>query len=448
MRLPFVLSAHERDRGNFPELPCLNMVAEPAPSEDADFALVSRAGLGDRSEDMGAGPVEALFQRDQAAGGGLFGVSGGALYSGTTSLGVIAGTGPVSIVGWEDALFVNAGAGIYYWDTATLTTIAFPDGADVAKIAVGASRLVAIKKDTGRVYWSDPLTATIDALDFAEAESQPDRAKDLLFIDDNLIIFGAETVEIWPNTQGDPPFRPLENAVMERGIRETGCATGIGSTFAWVTNHNEVCIQSENNIVSTLGLQAKIEASTNIRLFNFFFEGREFLCLRLDNETQVMPRDTKTWHEFTSYGYSNWLPQCFAGGVFGSAAEGKTFAWNANHTDLSGQLERRWRAGAQINGGGFPVKNLSIRANPGQTPYLTGDYVEPVCEMRVSRDAGQTWGAWRQASLGAQGEYRKKVQWRALGQASQPGFLAEFRCTDPVPLRVSDVLINEPWGGR
>jgi hypothetical protein len=26
--------------------------------------------------------------------------------------------------------------------------------------------------------------------------------------------------------------------------------------------------------------------------------------------------------------------------------------------------------------------------------------------------------------------------------------LPEFRMTAPVPFRVSDVLINEPWGGR
>ena len=68
--------------------------------------------------------------------------------------------------------------------------------------------------------------------------------------------------------------------------------------------------------------------------------------------------------------------------------------------------------------------------------------------MRVSRDAGQTWGSWKRRGLGEQGKYRKRVQWRAVGMASRPGFLGEFRVTDPVPLRVSSALINETYGGR
>ena len=71
----------------------------------------------------------------------------------------------------------------------------------------------------------------------------------------------------------------------------------------------------------------------------------------------------------------------------------------------------------------------------------------------MSRNGGRTWGTWRARGTGAagtgeQGEYRHRVQWRNLGMASQPGFLVQLRCTDPVPFRVSDVLVNEKYGGR
>ena len=69
-------------------------------------------------------------------------------------------------------------------------------------------------------------------------------------------------------------------------------------------------------------------------------------------------------------------------------------------------------------------------------------------EMRLSRNAGQTWSSWRGVSLGRQGDYRTRVQWRCCGQASQPAFLAEFRVTAPVDVRVSDVMVNEAAGGR
>lgn len=330
----------------------------------------------------------------------------------------------------------------------TFTTVAFPDSANVTKVLVGAGRAVCLRADTETYYWSEPLTSTVDALSFASAESQPDRLRDMLYIDDTLILFGAGTVEFHPNTQdADLPFQPLEGRVFERGIRATGCATQFGATFAWVTDRNQICIGDPDAIVSNSGMEAKIAASTDCRLFSFFIGGDEFLALRLDDETHVLSAKAKRWSRFSTNG-GNFGAQCFANGVFGSATDGKTLVFSDTKVELGSTLERRFRAGVVINAGGVAVNNLALRTNPGQTPYLAGDYSDPVVEMRVSRDAGRTWGSWRARNLGAIGEYGKKVQWRGLGMASQPGFLVEFRVTDPVPFRVSDVRMNDGYGGR
>lgn len=447
--IPFGLSSYKRGPGDLPELPVVNMYAEEAPTEAGRVVLQSRPGLSDRSADMGAGPVRGLFKRDGVLGNGLFGVSGGSLYAGTTELGVIDGSGSVSMAGYENLLFANAGTEIRGWDGSTLTSIAFPDNAYVAKILIASSRLVAIRRDTGQFYWTPVLGSTVDGLDFATAENQPDRLLDALFIDDVLLLFGAETVEFWPNTgDSDLPFRPLEGRVIEKGVRATGCATAIGSTFAWVTNENQVCVGGENTVISEPGLQERIEAAESVSLFTFLLDGVEFLALRMDDETQCWNKRAGTWSEFNSYGQTNWVPQCFAGGVFGSAIDGGTLEWGAGHEDLGGVLERRFRAGFSIDSGGQNIADVGLRCNVGQSPFLVGDYDNPTVEMRLSRDAGQTWGTWRGVSLGEQGNYRTKVQWRSCGMASRPGFLAEFRVTDPVPLRVSSVLVNEPMGGR
>jgi hypothetical protein len=448
-RMQMGLSSYERARGDLPGLPVINMTAEAAPSEEGGVVLQSRPGLEDRGADMGAGPVLALFQRDNVLGTALFGVSDGKLYQGTTSRGGVDGAGPFSIAGYENFVFTAGGAGLWGWSGTALAEIAFPDDADVAKVIVAASRVVAIREDTGQFYWSDPLETDIEALDFATAESQPDRLRDCLFIDNTLLLFGAETVEFWPGT-GDAqlPFQPLQGRVIERGIRATGCAVSIGSTFAWVTNLNQVCLTDENTVISNPGLQVKIAASASCSLWTFILDGVEYLALRLDTETHVWSLGSQTWTKFESYGEANWIPQCFAGGVFGSSLDGATMQWGSGYTDLGGVLERRFRAGFPLNSGGVSISNVQLRSNVGQTPFLTGDYAEPVVEMRLSRDAGQTWGNWRGTSLGAQGQYRRKVQWRACGLASQPGLLAEFRVTDPVPFRASAVLVNEPYGGR
>lgn len=447
-RMQFGISSFERARGDLPELPVINMYAEEAPTEETGVVLQSRPGLADRAADMGAEPVKALFKGDGVLDSGLYGVAGISLYRGTTRIGALDGSGPYFMAGYEDKLFVAGGGSLWGYDGSTLASVAFPDGAHVASIVVGASRLIAIRKDTEKFYWSDVLSDTIDALSFATAENQPDRLKDMLFIDDVLILFGVSTVEFWPSTtDADLPFQPLEGRVFEKGIKDTGCAARFGSTFAWVSSDNQVCMSDPDNIISNPGLEAKIEASSSVRLWTYLLEGTEFLCLRLDSGTWSYSYRSKLWSQQMSYGEDNWIPQCFAGGVFGSSLDGRTLEWDTGHLDLGGVLERRFRAGLPLNSGQLTVNNLVLRTNIGNTPFLTGDYAEPTVEVRFSRDAGRTWGSWKPRGMGEQGEYRKKVQWVQCGMFGQPGVMAELRMTAPSPLRVSDCLVNEPFGG-
>lgn len=448
-RMQMGLSSYERAEGDLPGLPVVNMYVEQAPTEDSGVALQSRKGLTDRAADMGAGPVQQLFKRDLVEGSTLYGVSGGYFYDGTTQVGAIAGSGFVSMAGNEIGIMTTAGGTLYFFASDVLNTVAFPDSADVAHVTVGGARYWLVRKDTGKLYFTDALESDVEALDFLTAESLPDRLLQTLWVDGGLIAFGAESVEFFQQTgNAELPITPLINLVFEKGLRATGCATNFGPTFAWVTNENQVCVQTEDNIISNPGLEARIAASATCRLFTFILSGDEFLALRLDSETQVFNRRSGAWSEFASYGRANWIPQCFAGGVFGSGADGRTLAWDSSYSDFGSTHERRFRAGFSLNSGGVTIQNVQLRLNPGQTADLTGTYANPIIEMRQSRDAGQTWGDWKQVALGEQGQYRKKVQWRALGMASQPGFLAEFRVTDPVSLRVSEALVNEPYGGR
>lgn len=446
-QLQFGISSYERARGDLPTLPVVNAYAEEAPTEARKVVLQSRPGLVDAGA-MGGVAVNALFRRDGVLGGALFGVSGSSLYIGATRLGTVSGEGPLSLAGYENFLFIAGGGSLHGYDGTNLQAIITPDNFGVIKALIAASRLVVIRQDTGQFYWSGVLETDLNALDFATAENQPDRLLDALFVDDTLLLFGAETIEWWANTRdSDLPFSPIEGRVIERGIRATGCASQIGSSFAWVTNHNEVCLGSEDGVISTPGLQARIAASETVRLFTFDIDGMDFLALRLDAETQVWNRRSGTWSEFASHGQSNWIAQCHAGGVFGSAIDGRVLKWGDGHTDLGGVLERRFRAGLAMDGGGVRVNNLRLRCNVGQSPFLTGPYAEPEVEMRLSDD-GQTWSEWEAESLGEQGDYEAQPEWRALGMASYPGLLCEFRVTDPVDFRVSDVLVNEERGGR
>lgn len=447
--IPFATSSYERARGDLPSLPVVNMFIEESPTEKNSYVLQSRAGLEDREQNMGDGPVQALLRRDLVLGTALFAISDYGLYRDGSFIGNIDGDGPVSMAAYGNYLFIAAGGRLWGYNGTTLAAIAFPDDALVTKVVIAGSRLVAIRKDTGQFYWTQPLGTTIDALDFATAENQPDRLLDMIFINGILLLFGSETVEYWPlGTSEDLPFQVLQGQVIQKGVRATGCAVQIGSTFAWVTNENKVCLGNEENAISNNGLQERIEASAFASMFVFVFGGNEYICLQIDNETQIYNVQSKRWFEFKSYGYSRWLPSCYADGVFGSGFDGRTVRWSDGWIDLGGVMERRIAAGMVIDGGGTAISNIMIRTNVGQTTYLEGQYADPKIEMRLSRNGGKTFQDWKSRSLGERGQYRQKVIWRACGMASRPSIYVEFRCTAPVDLRISDVLANEPLGGR
>ena len=445
-KIQFGLSSYERSRGDISELPVVNMFAEQASPEGV--VLQSRPGLVSAGT-MGPGPIHCLFKGDNVLDSALFGVSDTVLYRGSEFLGEMDGAGPFSIAGYESHLFAAGGGNLWCYDGAEFSQVAFPDGAAVVKVLIGASRLIALRADTQQYYFSGPLETEIEALDFTSAENQPDRLLDALFIDGLLILFGAETVEFHTATgEANLPFVPIQARVIERGIKEAGCAAALGPTFAWVTDKNEVCFQNETSVISNPGLEARIKASETCALFTLFIEGTEFLALRLDDETQLWCKRTGAWSEFASNGQDNWIVRTSAGNVMGSAIDGRLFEWSQGHDDAGEQLERRFRGGFPIDGASAKIDNLRLRCNIGQAVEQTGEYAEAFIEMRLSDDAGRTWGAWEAESLGKQGEYRAEPEWRALGLASYPAFLCEFRITDPVDFRVSGVMVNEPYEGR
>lgn len=440
-KLQSALTNYDRDRGNPAPFPVVNMYLEESDTEG--MVLQSRPGLADREVTFGDGAVQKMYRRPDT--GVYVTVSDGDVYEGANNRGAVTGTGPVSIAGQSGFEFIASGTGLQLLQGGALATVDF-FGGDAVKVVSGGGRVIVLSKGTGQFFWTEPFSTSLNALNFATAESSGDDLLDGLFIDDILLLFGSQTVEFWPNIGDDDlPFRPLEAQVLERGIKATGCATAAGNTFAWITDRDQLCLRDENSVISNPGIEEDIAASTSASLFNFFIEGTEFLCVRLDAKSHVYNMRNGAWSEFRTNEQTNWIASCYERGVFGSGIDGKTLEWTDTPTDLTAPIERRFAAGLPLDGGGVVVQNIRVRCNPGQAQSLSD---APELELRASRNAGQTWGDWRRRSLGVQGEYRSLMQWAGLGMFSQPGALFEFRLTDGVPLRVSNVTMNEPFGGR
>lgn len=466
MDLQYGTSAYERNRGNFPVLPVINMFVESVPTETQP-TLISRPGLSlTTTPNLGdlSSPVKnkGLFYIDGILNSDVFALTANnKLYKQNTLVGTIDGSGPPSFGGYANYLFLTSGSSLWKYDGTTLSTIATPGSFNVKSLCVGASHLIVVDSGTGKFFWSEALSTTLDALNFATAENSPDKLVDCLYIGDTLVLFGTETVELWPSTgDANAPFQPLIGRALNLGCRDTGCATAFNKAFAWITNHNSICFGDTDNVISHPGLEEKLSLSTEASLWTFWLEGTEFLAVRMDTDTYVFSAKSKQWSEFQSDGAANWTVNSYAKDVFGGAYSGSYFQWLTEDFTVgvyggdasSTTFERRFRAGIPLTNGNVTVNNLTLRANEGFTPEwlasLPTDFKNPQVEMRTSMDGGQNWTAWQARSLGVHGKYRIPPIWRALGMFGYPGFLAEFRVTGRVPFRVSGATVNEAYGTR
>jgi len=443
---------YERSRGDLPAMPLINMFAEQSPT-DNKLILQSRPGLEIDSVYPEGVPVRAVYSEAGVFNNDVFAVVGYNVYRNAIKVGVIDGDDKVSFASFADMTFICAGNSLWLYDGIMISAIPLPDNFKALKVEVGSSRLIVLDAGTQRIYWSEPLTIGVPALNFAEAESSPDNLFDMLFLGDTLILFGEDTTEFWMVWTADPdiPFVPIVGRTYPKGVISTGAATRVISTFAWITQTGQLCIAKPSNIISTPELEIRIAASTLTKTWTFNMDQTEYLAVTLDRETWIVnPLAPSLWSKFETVGLSNWEPHCYANGHFGSSHTSRTLNFG-NKNDYSDPddnlLERRFRAWLPTTTDSAVINNLSLKTNPGGTVFETGQYSNPIVEMRQSRDGGHTWNNWRATSMGKRGKYREMVRWLGCGLFSYPGILFEFRVTDPIPFRVSSVYVNEPYGG-
>lgn len=440
--LDYGKGAYTRSRGNLPELPVINMFVEQSKSDGV--VLQSHKALVEAAE-VGSGPVRATLQKDGVFGGDRFAISGNAVYRGSTLLGTVDGDGVAYIVASDSEVVFGRGATAYSYNGTNFQAIAFPDAANVTMVAYTTGYWIFLRAETDTWYFSAIGNArSVDALDFATAENEPDRLLDVAVIDGVLIFAGTESIEFWGATgDADLPYAPIQQRVFEQGVIATGCLVVVDNTFFWIGKDGITYRNGEvPQAVSDDGIVERSRASTTHRLFLIEDERHKFLCQRHDANTMLYDVTTQEWCERQSYGRSNWR----AGPGLGDDETGKIWSLSG-YVDDGGVFERRFRAGSKLEGVAT-VNNLRLTAEVGTTGFLTGTYTEPLIEMRDSRDAGNTWSDWEDVSLGAQGSYRERVEWRALGMFDDPGMLFEFRMTAPVGFRLSAVEANASGGGR
>jgi Phage stabilisation protein len=436
-------------RYDLPKIRLLNMYAEKSPASRAGIALLPRPALQSYAE-LGTGPIRGIYQNSGALGGSLFVVSGTELFKDGVSIGTIPGTARVSMAASASQLLIANGSGLYLTAGVSVAAVVFPDSAGVTSVAYINGYFIASRASSQRFYWSAVLNgASWDALDYASAERAPDNIVAIWIVSDQLWIFGETTTEIWVTTgDADIPFQRVDGRLFDQGCANADTIAKLDNTIFWVGSDFKVLRGDSVPLrVSDNAIEEATQDSTILNGWVYPWQGNLFYNLATDNGTFALNVATGQWNEQGSRERTNWRPNCSVsyGGLVLAGDDETGTVWKLTYDDYSDdgvEIERRWTA---LIDEPAIIDNIMLDASSGEEPVLG---VEPLVECRLSRDQGNTFGPYRQASLGQQGKYRKRVGWRRWGLIDNEGAVFDFRITDPTPWRVSAIRVNEGQSGR
>lgn len=447
--LPFGLGAYSRGSDRLPRVRLINMLAEQTPTGKQGVALLQRPGLAPLYTP--AGESRGFYKQDGVLGGDLFSVHDNVIYRNGSSVSSCDGSDLVEWAYTIDGLYLLAGGLIYAsTDGGTFTIDTFPDDAPVSSIAAIDSILVAVRGGTdaaaGKVYYRINGESAWNGLDFFSAEREPDPALAVRNFGDELWVFGSTSIEpFYPTGDSDSPFARLDGRSIQRGVKSRDSIALMDNSIFWIGEDNKAYRDATAVRISDHGIEEQIEASANASAWTYDNAGHVFYVVNLDTQTLAYDAATRQWHQLRRNGSDLFVTTgIYSQGTTYVGLSGKVCTLDVNRSNDDGAaLERLWTSVASVDA---PVMCNAIQV--GVSPGTSALGSPAALQLRYSDDEGRTWSDWESDSLGDEGEFRKRVIYRRLGMIDNPGRLFEHRITDDAPIRVSEVMMNPPMGGR
>jgi hypothetical protein len=406
----------------------------------------------------GTGPVRGMEVMD----GVLYAVSGTILYSisdvGTaSSLGVIPGTDTVTLANNGTQLCVVAGGNgyIYNKDTLAFTQITDPDfsGADSVTYIDGYF----IFNDGSKIFSSDLLDGTsYQALNFANADYDPDTALRVFADHSELWIFGPNSIEPWYNIGGSSfPFAPRQGTAIETGLLSKNAVVKQDNAIFWFgidARGGRVVYRSNgyNAVrISTHALEKKWDEFANPEnavMFSYSQEGHAFVILVLPaSGTYVYDAATNEWHERETFGDNDWRMRNFALAynkrLVGDSKTGKIFELDLDtFTENAGTIERIVMTNTIASPNQSFMRHNRLRVDfDGGVGTQTGAGANPNAALSWVNDGQRDFTNEKLSPLGKIGEYSNRTQWKMLGKARSRVY--KLRVTAPVQVNIKGMYL-------
>lgn len=390
----------------------------------------------------GTGPIRAKLELDNL----LYVVSGRSLYKvdengAAVFVGSIPTDGAVTMARNQRTTYPQIGivtGGLYYiCENGSLTQVSDPDLPPPVSVTYSGGVFVLPTAFSRFFTTADQNGLTIDALDFASAESSWDNNIVSADRENEVVLFGSRSTEWWQFTGGaDFPFTRLTT-------RRVGClaaksVTRVGDTIGWIADDGTVRLMSgyDGQTISTGAVARSIAQTadpTSITGVSWDEYGHQFYALIGDDFTWVYDTTTHKWHERESYGLSRWRAATVTtfgqqtivgdyenGNLYTMSPEYETEADNPLVMTVQTPPAHAYPYRTRIN-----AIYLDAIPGVGLNSTTTAD-ADPQIMFDWSEDGGRTWSAQRFISIGAEGVTKARVKITRIGMTKEDGRTYRF----------------------
>jgi hypothetical protein len=416
---------------------------------------------------IGLGPIRQMFS---SVNGRVFAVSASELYElNSSGTGTLRGTlstssGNCTIDENASQLAICDESSVYIL---TYSSNSFAKVTDVDLPISGSltyidGYFVVNQVGSGRFYISALNDGTSwNALDFASAESSPDRLVRVINAVGQLWLFGDRTTEIWTNSGNATfPFERIAGGKIEVGIMAPNTALPLDNSIFWAgqdENGRGVVYRAQGfsaQRISTSPIERKLQdisSPDDMTSFCYQQDGHVFYVLTGGGLETSLCYDltTQIWHErayLNQFGeYEQHRAYCgttgFSKFLVGDRENNKIYELSLDAFDDDGDAILRERTYTHLVDEQKRIRynSLVIGFEVG-VGLQSGQGIAPVVSLSLSKDGARTWSDEYTTSIGAVGDYQKQVTFRRLGIAEQMTF--RIRISDPVKVAIIGSYLN------
>lgn len=377
-----------------------------------------------------------------------------------TQRGMLSTTsGRVSIADNGTEIMIVDGVHGYIYNTATLAftqivAAGFPLNPQTVSF-LSAVFIVSIA-DSGRFYISgiyDGLTWS--ALEFANAESNPDDLINAFVANGQIVLFGEKTTEFWGVSGAvDFPFSHIQGSAIEYGLmaRFSVVKFAEGVMFLARTRAGEARVMYmqgyQASDVTGFELSNVINGYDGLAVataYSYELDGHPMYVLNVGGYTWMYDGSSQCWSELQSNGISRHLSenqcQLLNKNLVTDYNNGNVYFLDKDaYTDNGAPIARELISKHIFkNQDRLFISSLQVDMEGG-VGLILGQGQDPQVMLQVSKDNGHTWGNERWVTLGAIGKYLTRVIWRQLGTGRD--FVFKIRITDPVKVVVTGAYLE------